>query len=154
MLWCKPWMGWRKLNIDDSTALGNLGNARINGGIHRAHENFINTVLFMVSDNHDPTLPLQQYHVSSSSSTVSSPLTTGASPTPHLHHALTIKLGTDNYLLWKTQILPLLGNQSLLGYVDGSLPAPPATITNLSTSTSTPNSEYSDWVLKDHLVLS
>ncbi|KAJ9680254.1 hypothetical protein PVL29_019536 [Vitis rotundifolia] len=34
---------------------------------------------------------------------------------------VTIKLSSSNYLLWKSQLLPLLESQELLGHVDGTL---------------------------------
>ncbi|RVW53058.1 Retrovirus-related Pol polyprotein from transposon RE1 [Vitis vinifera] len=38
---------------------------------------------------------------------------------------ITIKLSSSNYLLWKSQLLPLLESQDLLAYVDGTLVPPP-----------------------------
>jgi hypothetical protein len=40
-------------------------------------------------------------------------------------HMVTIKLSSSNYLLWKSQLLPLLESQNLLGHVDGTLVLPP-----------------------------
>ena len=40
-------------------------------------------------------------------------------------HMVTIKLSSSNYLLWKSQLLPLLESQGLLGHVDGTLVPPP-----------------------------
>ena len=40
-------------------------------------------------------------------------------------HMVTIKLSSSNYLLWKSQLLPLLESQELLGHVDGTLAPPP-----------------------------
>jgi hypothetical protein len=45
-----------------------------------------------------------------------SPSMTGSLPPP------------DNYIFWRAQVLPLLRNHYLLGYVDGSLPFPPALV--------------------------
>ena len=42
-----------------------------------------------------------------------------------LIHMITIKLSSTNYLLWKSQLLPLLESQNLLGYVDGTIIPPP-----------------------------
>ena len=39
-------------------------------------------------------------------------------------HMFTIKLTSSNYLLWKNHFVPLLANQDLLGYLDGSIGAP------------------------------
>jgi hypothetical protein len=43
-------------------------------------------------------------------------------------HLITVKLGQDNFLLWRAQIVPLLCSQGLLGFVDGSYPCPPAQV--------------------------
>ena len=52
-----------------------------------------------------------------------------SSPPPfHFGHLITIKLSADNYIFWRAQVLPLLGSHYLLGYVDGSLPCPPALV--------------------------
>ena len=40
-------------------------------------------------------------------------------------HMVTIKLSSSNYLLWKSQLLPLLEIQELLDHVDGTLAPPP-----------------------------
>nr|TKS09323.1 hypothetical protein D5086_0000094500 [Populus alba] len=40
-------------------------------------------------------------------------------------HMVTIKLSSSNYLLWKSQLLPLLESQDLLGHVDGTLGSSP-----------------------------
>nr|GMD62984.1 chromatin target of PRMT1 protein-like [Ipomoea batatas] len=37
------------------------------------------------------------------------------------HHFVSIKLTFRNYLFWRTQLIPLLRGQGLLGHVDGSL---------------------------------
>ena len=38
---------------------------------------------------------------------------------------MTVKLGQDNYLLWRSAILPLLRSHFFMGFVDGSYPCPP-----------------------------
>ena len=54
----------------------------------------------------------------------------GSQPPPPFHfgHLITIKLSSDNYIFWRAQVLSLLGSHYLLGYVDGSLPCPPALV--------------------------
>jgi len=42
-------------------------------------------------------------------------------------HMFTIKLSSTNFLLWRSQVVPLLQCQKLYGYVDGSTPMPSAT---------------------------
>ena len=46
-------------------------------------------------------------------------------PFNNLIHMITIKLSSSNYLLWKSQLLPFLESQELLGYVDGTFMPPP-----------------------------
>jgi alpha-N-arabinofuranosidase len=41
-------------------------------------------------------------------------------------HMVTIKLSSTNFLLWRSQMVPLLQCQKLYGYVDGSIPMPSA----------------------------
>ena len=53
----------------------------------------------------------------SASSSPSLPLNT-------MVHMLTIKPTSSNYLLWKNHFVPLLANQDLFGYLDGSIGAP------------------------------
>ena len=53
---------------------------------------------------------------SASSSTISAPLNS-SSPTPgliNLHHVITIKLNSDNYLLWRAQLIPYLRGNTFL----------------------------------------
>ena len=49
-------------------------------------------------------------------------------PPYHFGNHITIKLTPDNYIFWRAQVLPLLRSHYLLGYVDGTLPCPPALI--------------------------
>lgn len=73
-------------------------------------------------------------------------------PTPpltSLTHLVTVKLTTENYLLWRAQMLPYLHGQDLFGYVDGSLPA----LSKLSVDKS-PNLAYKKWFKQDHQLLS
>lgn len=41
-------------------------------------------------------------------------------PTPPFGHLINIKLGRENYLLWKVQMMPYLPSQQLMDFVDGS----------------------------------
>ncbi|KAK1629526.1 hypothetical protein QYE76_003841 [Lolium multiflorum] len=59
--------------------------------------------------------------------------TTGSLPPPfHFGNLITVKLSPDNYIFWRAQVLPLLGSHYLLGYVDGSLPCPPALVDSVN----------------------
>ena len=54
-----------------------------------------------------------------------STLTYDLLPFNTLMHMITIKLSSFNYLLWKSQLLPLFESQDMLGYVDGTMvPSP------------------------------
>jgi hypothetical protein len=44
-------------------------------------------------------------------------------------NSIVIRLYGNNFLLWKTLVIPHLADQGYLGYIDGSLSAPPKTIT-------------------------
>ncbi|KAJ0865169.1 putative RNA-directed DNA polymerase [Helianthus annuus] len=68
-------------------------------------------------------------------------------PMSTLLHMITVKLSSTNYLIWHNQILPLLANQRLTGYVDGSITPEPKTIT--LESKEQPNPKYSAWFLSD-----
>ncbi|XP_012850808.1 PREDICTED: uncharacterized protein LOC105970518 [Erythranthe guttata] len=62
------------------------------------------------------------------------------------------KLTRTNYPIWKAQMLPYLKGQEVFGYVDGTIKAPPATLT--VNGTSTPNPEFALWTKQDNLILS
>jgi hypothetical protein len=73
------------------------------------------------------------------------------SPSTHLQ----IKLTKDNYLSWKTAILPYINENNILHHIDGSAPAPPKFIPSPSTSTILiPNPAYTFWFETDQLLLS
>jgi uncharacterized membrane protein YgcG len=67
----------------------------------------------------------------------------------------TIRLDRTNFLLWKTQTIPNIAGQGYLGYLDGSLPAPPQTITTGTgkDAVTVPNPRYHDWWLIDQRVM-
>lgn len=68
---------------------------------------------------------------------------------------VTLKLKDGNYLLWKLQFEQFLSSQQLLGYVNGSYPRPPPTITvrNGEKVTEEANPEFNKWIQKDQLIL-
>jgi histone deacetylase 1/2 len=78
----------------------------------------------------------------------------------NIHSLVTVKLTKDNYLLWKTQIVPYLRGQRLFGFVDGTISSPSPTIPNpeAATSQTAPaeisNPHYSTWYDQDQVVLS
>ena len=65
-------------------------------------------------------------------------------------HMVTIKLSSSNYLLWMSQLLPLLESQGLLGHVDGTLvPLPPFD----PLTSQTPNNSHLPWKATDQRLL-
>ena len=41
-----------------------------------------------------------------------------------LHHAVTIRLTKNNFIIWRAQLLPYLRSTKLMGYLDGTNAAP------------------------------
>ncbi|KAJ0969436.1 hypothetical protein J5N97_022313 [Dioscorea zingiberensis] len=64
-----------------------------------------------------------------------------------------LNLTATNYCAWRAQFNSLLIGYDLYGYVDGSLPCPPSTITTPDSVVLTPNPTYSLWVHQDKLLL-
>ena len=81
------------------------------------------------------------------SSSSSSPL-----PLNTMVHMLTIKLTSSNYLLWRNQLIPLLTSQDLLGFLDGSVPAPSPKVIG-SNSITQVNPAYTSWLTTDQTLL-
>ncbi|XP_019172614.1 PREDICTED: uncharacterized protein LOC109168021 [Ipomoea nil] len=101
----------------------------------------------------------------SSERTVSATVTSSTTPTnlTTAHHLVSLKLTTKNYLFWRTQLIPFLRGQGLLGYVTGDTPCPAALILPPATSdassgaapsTPTPNPAYGFWIQQDQSILS
>lgn len=71
-----------------------------------------------------------------------------------------IKLDRHNFVLWKSQILPVLRGHDLEGYADGSLLCSPkftagsSSDTNLNKAEVILNSAYLAWIKQDQLLLS
>jgi hypothetical protein len=74
----------------------------------------------------------------------------------YFSHLLTLKLIAENYLLWRTQVLPYLRSHYLEGFVDGSHLCPPATV-SMTSATGTPvsvvNPAHRHWIAQDHAIL-
>ncbi|RVW88563.1 Retrovirus-related Pol polyprotein from transposon RE1 [Vitis vinifera] len=62
-----------------------------------------------------------------------------------------LKLTSSNYLSWKIQFETLFIGYDLLGYIDGSKPCPPKTLTTNNVDTLNP--AYTLWIRQDQLIL-
>uniref|UniRef100_A0A1J3HPK9 Uncharacterized protein n=1 Tax=Noccaea caerulescens TaxID=107243 RepID=A0A1J3HPK9_NOCCA len=74
----------------------------------------------------------------------------------HVDSSVTLKLNETNYLLWKTQFEALLRSQKLLGFVNGQVSSPPATVTTVvnGVAVETPNPAFEAWNCTDQLIKS
>ncbi|XP_019179275.1 PREDICTED: uncharacterized protein LOC109174496 [Ipomoea nil] len=89
---------------------------------------------------------------------------TASNPLASAHHFVSIKLTMRNFLFWRTQLVPFLRGQDLLGYVDGETPCPSPTIDAAPTSgdsasaTTTPspipNPAFKAWIKQDQSIMS
>jgi hypothetical protein len=52
-----------------------------------------------------------------------------------LHHCIQVKLSRENYLSWRTQIIPYLEGNELYGFVTGEMPCPSKFISTIATTT-------------------
>ncbi|XP_019183071.1 PREDICTED: uncharacterized protein LOC109178028 [Ipomoea nil] len=85
----------------------------------------------------------------------------GANPLAGAYHYVSMKLTSRNFLFWRTQLIPFLRSQDLLGYVDGSIKCPPAFIvpdsgessSAVTTATATPNPAHKAWEKQDQAIL-
>ena len=107
---------------------------------HLAFSNLSIPSIYMVSE------PIRQM---SSSSTI-------IPMAPSVLSAVTVRLSTANFMLWQAQMLTHLRGHSLLGYIDGSIQAPEATIftTTEDGRSEVVNPEYATWYVCDQTVLS
>jgi hypothetical protein len=76
----------------------------------------------------------------------------------NVHSQVTICLTVDNYLYWRTQVDPILWNNLIYGFVDGSLPCPleeidVPTVGNTPASTIS-NPKFGAWIQQDQAIIS
>ncbi|XP_071681707.1 uncharacterized protein [Lolium perenne] len=76
-----------------------------------------------------------------------------------LANQITVKLTSENYIYWRTQVVPILRSNLLFGFVDGSLVCPPATLPNPAAKqdgdpATIPNPLFSAWHQQDQAILS
>lgn len=74
----------------------------------------------------------------------------------HILSSVTLNLNDTNHLLWKTQFESVLSSQKLMGFVNGTVAAPPSTHTfiNGGVTTIEANSLFESWFCIDQLVRS
>ncbi|KAF9663835.1 hypothetical protein SADUNF_Sadunf17G0093300 [Salix dunnii] len=89
----------------------------------------------------------------SSTSSVSS---TSSAPEPSLAKTqlpdISIKLASNNYLLWKAQVTPILRGHGLLGYVTNEITCPDASVADAN-GILQPNPAAATWLRTDQLIL-
>ncbi|KAJ0500301.1 putative RNA-directed DNA polymerase [Helianthus annuus] len=78
---------------------------------------------------------------------------TSQEKTSNMNHKFPFTLKPTNYHNWKTMLQPFLETTNMFGYIDGTIPCPPATITtpasgsgeNASPAATQPNPSYTTW---------
>jgi hypothetical protein len=75
---------------------------------------------------------------------------------PSVTAAVTVKLSVANFMLWQAQMLTHLRGHSLLGFIDGSIKAPKATIVTTTDKgrSEVVNPKYATWYVCDQTMLS
>jgi hypothetical protein len=106
----------------------------------------------------DPIVPSfgGLYADDTSTSTIAPPMAASGSAY-QFSHLITVKLGKDNFLLWRAQIFPRLRSQGLLGFVDSSYLCPPAQVLVSMEGghmVLVQNPEHHAWVKQDQAILS
>jgi Reverse transcriptase (RNA-dependent DNA polymerase)/gag-polypeptide of LTR copia-type/GAG-pre-integrase domain len=92
-----------------------------------------------MATNPIPSLPITQ-----PTHTISHPI--------QFSHQIHTSLNQDNFLLWKSQVVPVLRGHGLLGFLDGSRLAPPPHLTTTQ-GVSQPNPAFESWIQQDQLIL-
>ena len=77
-------------------------------------------------------------------------------PPLNISNCVTVTLNQQNYILWKSQFESFLSGQGLLGFVTGSISAPPQTraVTLNNVASNEPNPEFYTWHQTDQVVKS
>ncbi|XP_071681174.1 uncharacterized protein [Lolium perenne] len=75
-----------------------------------------------------------------------------------LANQITIRLSSENYIYWRTQIAPILRSNLIYGFVDGTLQCPPEEIPNTDktagAAATIANPQYLAWHQQDQAILS
>ncbi|KAJ3701119.1 hypothetical protein LUZ61_004824 [Rhynchospora tenuis] len=87
-----------------------------------------------------------------SSTTTSVPVVSRSAVPINVNHQIQTVLSHDNFLLWRSQITPVLRGHGLIGYVDGSKTVPAPVITN-GDNVVISNPEFQEWQQQDQLIL-
>ncbi|KAJ3701350.1 hypothetical protein LUZ61_005055 [Rhynchospora tenuis] len=82
--------------------------------------------------------------VSPSSSSIAQPI--------QFSHQINTTLSSDNFLLWKLQVQPVLRGHGLMPFLDGSKVIPDAFLESTN-GARTPNPEHERWLRQDQLIL-
>jgi hypothetical protein len=73
-------------------------------------------------------------------------------------NSITIRLSNDNYIYWRTQVVPILLTNLIYGFIDGTLLCPSETVPNTDKTVGAPptidNPLYSAWHQQDQAILS
>jgi hypothetical protein len=73
-------------------------------------------------------------------------------------NSITIRLSNDNYIYWRTQVVPILWTNLIYGFIDGTLPCPCKMVPNTDKTAGAPptvdNPLYSAWYQQDQAILS
>ena len=87
---------------------------------------------------------------STTSDAMNSTMSSTFAPIP-IHHAVTIRLNKTNYMLWRAQLLPYLRSTKLIGFIDGSISAPPKLVASSTAEGAelVPNPAYDRWYDQD-----
>ncbi|KAJ1695606.1 hypothetical protein LUZ63_012304 [Rhynchospora breviuscula] len=73
-------------------------------------------------------------------------------PPVNINHQIHTLLNAENFLVWRSQILPVIRGHALMGYLDGSLMAPVASIPGANNILIS-NPDYELWHQQDQLIL-
>lgn len=69
-----------------------------------------------------------------------------------IHH-VSLPLDRTNYILWRSQFMPVFNRQNLFGFVSGSIPSPHEMVLDATNSPS-PNPSYMFWYKIDYTIQS
>ncbi|XP_019179223.1 PREDICTED: uncharacterized protein LOC109174441 [Ipomoea nil] len=71
------------------------------------------------------------------------------------HHFISVKLTHRNFLFWRAQVVSFLNGHDLMGFIDGTNPCPPPTISSgEEEALRLPNPAYHPWVRQYQAFLS